>query len=58
MGWLAELLIYAFARPILQFVLGLFGYDLDWEPKDGHKNKGWSQDAPKMPQAILPFDWL
>jgi hypothetical protein len=41
MGWLIELLVYVFARPILGGILALFDYDPDWEPKDGHQTKGW-----------------
>ena len=41
MSWPLELLVYAFARPVLEFVLGVFGYDLDWEPKDGRPMGGW-----------------
>jgi hypothetical protein len=41
MSWLLEMLIYALARPVLQAVLGVFGYDLDWEPKDGRRLTGW-----------------
>ena len=41
MGWLIELLLYCIARPLLEAVLALFGYDLDWNPTDGHSAKGW-----------------
>jgi hypothetical protein len=40
MAWLAELLL-EFLRPILEFILGLFGYNLDWEPTDGRRLTGW-----------------
>jgi hypothetical protein len=41
MAWLVELLVGVVARPILQVILGVFGYDLDWEPKDGQQSRGW-----------------
>jgi hypothetical protein len=41
MGWLVELLVSAFARPVLGAVLALFGYDLDWDRKGGQQVKGW-----------------
>jgi hypothetical protein len=44
MSSLIELLLYVFARPVLKVALGLFGYDLDWESKDGREKRdgGWS----------------
>lgn len=41
MDWLVDLLVYSFARPLLRAVLSAFGYNLDWDPKDGHQNRGW-----------------
>ncbi len=36
-----EFLVSTVARPLLGAVLALFGYDLDWERKDGHHNGEW-----------------
>jgi len=41
MAWLVELLVSTFARPLLAVILALFGYDLDWSPRDGHSLTGW-----------------
>jgi hypothetical protein len=40
MGWFVELLVYALARPLLAAMLALFGYDIDWNRKDGRSQKG------------------
>ena len=40
-GFLLEVAIYVVARPMLGLVLGVFGYDLDWNPKDGRRLTGW-----------------
>ncbi len=41
MAWLVELLIYVFARPILEVILAVLGYDLDWDRRDGRRLRGW-----------------
>jgi hypothetical protein len=51
MGWLAELVVDVLARLALQVILGLFGYDLNWDAQDGRQPKGW----PLVLSALLCF---
>lgn len=41
MGWLADVFISLFAKPLVELVLGLFGYDTNWDPRDGRRMTGW-----------------
>jgi hypothetical protein len=41
LGLFLEAMLYLIAGPMLRLVLGVFGYDLDWDPKDGRRLKGW-----------------
>jgi hypothetical protein len=47
MGWLFELLL-DLSRPILEAILGLFGYDMDWEPTSSK-----TQSRSKIVSALI-----